>query len=162
MSRQIATIGVYGTTRKSFFDALRSFGATHFVDIRRRRGLRGSQYAYANATELQRALKELEIEYSHELGLAPTKAIREVQKSADVAAGELKSQRQGLSPGFVRKFQEECLESFDGQAFIQQFPEGARIVFFCVERKPEACHRSLVAEELAHLDGGQWRDITPA
>jgi len=161
MARQIATIGVYGTSSQSFFDALRRFGATHFVDIRRRRGLRGSQYSYANATALQEHLKKLGIAYTHELDLSPTPEIREVQKNADALGGEAKQSRTSLSPAFVDRFKRERLGPFDVRQFLERFPDDARIVFFCVERTPEACHRSIVADAVADEEGAGWSDITP-
>jgi hypothetical protein len=69
MPKEIATIGVYGTTESSFFRALQEFGTTHFVDIRRRRGMRGSKYAYANSSALQRSLTALDINYLHDVQL---------------------------------------------------------------------------------------------
>ena len=40
---RVLTIGVYGSERETFFDALQTAGADEFVDIRRRRAVRGSR-----------------------------------------------------------------------------------------------------------------------
>lgn len=161
MTRQFFTIGVYGTTESSFFNALAEHGITHFVDIRRRRGMRGSQYAYANASALQKKLKDLGIEYVHHLELSPTKEVREAQKAVDAAVGTTKTTRTELGYEFVRRYQSECLSHFDSKEFLDQFPAGAKLVLFCVEKQPQACHRSLLAERIQADSGVAWRDITP-
>jgi uncharacterized protein (DUF488 family) len=161
MSRTLSTIGAYGTTESSFFKSLVDNGVTHFVDIRRRRGMRGSQYAYANASALQQKLKELGIEYLHFLELSPTKEIREAQKAVDAAVGTTKSTRIELGSEFMRRYESECLSQFDAKEFLVQFPQGAHIVLFCVEKQPQACHRSLLAKCIESESGVAWRDITP-
>jgi len=161
MNRTLFTIGVYGTTEGSFFRSLVEHEVTHFVDIRRRRGMRGSQYAYANASALQRKLKELGIEYVHFLDLSPTKEIREAQKAVDAAVGTTKSARIELGSEFVRRYESECLSQFDAKEFLGRFPQNARLALFCVEKQPQACHRSLLAKRIESEAGVSWLDITP-
>lgn len=161
MIRQVFTIGVYGTTQESFFRSLADHGVTHFVDVRRRRGMRGSQYAYANASALQKKLRELGIEYVHHLELSPTKEIREAQRAVDAAAGTTKMARTELGSEFVRRYETECLGHFDAAAFLGAFPENANLALFCVEKQPQACHRSLLAMRIEQATGLDWRDITP-
>ncbi|MFN2179799.1 MAG: hypothetical protein ACK2UV_09955, partial [Candidatus Promineifilaceae bacterium] len=55
----IVTIGVYGFDETTFFQALKDAGVDTFCDIRRRRGVRGSRYAFANSKRLQKRLAEL-------------------------------------------------------------------------------------------------------
>lgn len=149
MSPEIFTIGVYGFTEKGFFDTLREAGIDTFCDTRRRRGLRGSEYAFANATRLQRELEELGIRYHHVLELAPSNAVREAQAEEDRASRTAKRQRTALGPAFIEAYGNECLSGWDSAAFLAGLgPEARRIVLFCVERDPQACHRSLVAERL--------------
>lgn len=50
---RIATIGVYEFDAAGFLRALEGAGVTQVMDIRQRRGVRGSQYAWANARRLQ-------------------------------------------------------------------------------------------------------------
>jgi len=161
MSVQIHTIGVYGTSELSFFRALVDHKITHFIDVRRRRRLRGSQYAYANASALQQRLEELGIEYVHRVDLAPSLETRATQSAVDAAAGTTARVRAKLGSVFVRRYDAECLNGLDRAEFLHQFPGEARIVLFCVEHEPEACHRSLLAKHLQAAASSEWRDITP-
>lgn len=146
---QIVTLGVYGSTEDSFFGALRDAGVDTFVDVRQRRGLRGSQYAYANSTRLQQRLAELGIRYVHLKDLAPTSSVRERQKAADKQAGISKRDRDRLGEAFVEAYQSEILAPYDLDAFFEALPEDAQTVaLFCVEQAPAACHRSLLADAL--------------
>jgi uncharacterized protein (DUF488 family) len=157
--REIATIGVYGTTEDSFFQAIKDFKTTHFVDIRLRRGLRGHEYAYANSTALQQKLAKLGIEYRHELDLAPTRAILDAQHEVDKETHTATRKRETLSDAYKDHFKKERLSHVDPKALLNTFPENARIILFCVEHSPLACHRSIVADLLAK---DNWKDITPA
>ena len=151
---KIVTLGVYGSTESDFFAALRAAGVDTFCDLRRRRGVRGSAYAFANRRRLQARLVELGIRYLHLKELAPSPALRRRQKAADRAERTAKRERTGLSDLFVAGYHEECLGSFDSHRFLDQLGPQARVVaLFCVERAPAACHRSLVAERL-HQDLG--------
>jgi uncharacterized protein (DUF488 family) len=143
------TIGVYGFTEDRFFESLRSAEIDTFCDLRRRRGLRGSEYAFANAKRLQAELEKLGIRYRHFLELAPDPELRTAQAAEDRTTHTAKRQRSELSPGFVAGYQESCLAHFDSAAFLADLgPEVKRVVLFCVEREPAACHRSLVAARL--------------
>src|SRR4051812_8343652 len=75
----VATIGVYGATLDSFLAALREANVELVLDVRQRRGVRGSEYAWANAQRLQAALAEAEIAYEHHKELAPTTELRQLQ-----------------------------------------------------------------------------------
>ena len=85
------TIGVYNSTEQDFFKKLTDNRIDTFCDIRQRRAVRGSKYAFVNSIRLQNKLAELEIKYGHILQLAPPVEIRELQKQADLQKGELKS-----------------------------------------------------------------------
>ncbi|GMV87897.1 MAG: hypothetical protein AMXMBFR81_08280 [Chthonomonas sp.] len=161
MSREIFTIGVYGTTESGFFQALSDHGITHFVDVRRRRGVRGSLHTYANAKALEAKLSAMGITYVHRQDLSPSLETRALQKAADAASDETKRGRTGLAPAFVQGYESDCLNHFDAVGFLTEFPADARIVLFCVESLPEACHRSLLAERLAQAEAKRWFDITP-
>ena len=159
MGRSIHTMGVFGSTRESFFNALKNSGVTHFVDIRRRRGVRGSDYSYANSKQLQSSLMALNIEYRHNLELAPTAETRKSQASADSISGQKKRSREFLTEEFCKLYSEETLINFSPIAFLSSFPENSVIVLFCVEKNAAACHRSLVANAITHASGIGWRDI---
>ena len=127
-----------------------------------RRGMRGSIYKYANATELQDRLLKLGIEYRHVLELAPTKEVREIQVNTDKRQHISISERVELDPDFAEAYRKERLGHFNLEEFIQGFPENARVVLFCVEAYVDACHRSIVAQAVQELTGQTVLDITPA
>jgi uncharacterized protein (DUF488 family) len=147
------TIGVYHSTGEEYFQKQTDNSIDTFCDIRQRRGVRGSQYAFVNSKRLQDKLNELGIKYRHILALAPTLEIRESQKKADTQTGELKRNRDKLGQVFIKTYKENVLEKFDLKLFIDELNEvGAKkVVFFCVEEKPEACHRKLVTDQLEKL-----------
>lgn len=160
--RKLVTIGVYGFDEAGFFHALRQAGVDVFIDIRQRRGVRGSQYAFANRARLQVRLQELGIAYLHLKALAPPPEIRQIQKDVDHIQGIRKSERAGLSPGFARAYQEQVLDLFDPQAFFSPLPPESRtLALFCVERQPSACHRSLLAQYLSTRYGFSVEDLLP-
>ncbi len=147
---KIVTIGVYGFDEAGFFAALREAGVDLFCDIRQRRGVRGSQYAFANSQRLQARLAAMGIGYLHYKELAPTPAVRARQDTADKASKTAKRQRTTLSTTFIEAYQSEILNQFDPQELIEALPPDTQVVaLFCVERDPAACHRSLVAAKLA-------------
>lgn len=159
---KIVTIGVYGYTPETFFDALQTAGVQVFYDIRWRRGVRGADYAFANHQRLQTRLESLGIAYVHRRDLAPAPGIRQRQYLVDVSQRVAKRQRDHLSPDFVAAYQQEVLAGFDPLAFLADLPDGARVAaLFCVERQPAACHRSLVAEALGQVPGVVVEHLLP-
>ena len=152
--QKIVTIGAYGYDASAFFSALQDARVDTFVDLRRRRGVRGATYTFANSRRLQARLAAMDIRYLHRLDLAPTTAVRTRQKAADQKQGVAKRDRETLDEAFVRAFQDEVLASFDSRSFLDDLDLNAQVVaLFCVEMRPEACHRSLVAQKL-HDDLG--------
>ncbi len=150
MIERVLTIGAYGFNERTFIDALKAAGADLFIDIRARRGMRGSAYAFANATRLQASLEAAGIRYTHAKELAPNEEVRDAQRNADATAGIAKRERVRLGDAFVAAYEHQCLSSFNPASFAERYVnEAKRPVLFCVEREPEACHRSLVAPRLA-------------
>lgn len=150
MKPKIITIGVYGFDENSFFDALCKAKVDTFCDIRSRRGVRGSTYAFANSLRLQERLAELGIRYLYRKDLAPTQGVRDRQAAADKATKTAKRKRTTLGEAFITAYRTECLAAFDPDSLLEDLEEDAQVVaLFCVEKAPEACHRSLVAETLA-------------
>ena len=143
--RRVATIGVYGFTAEDFLATLLENGVAELLDIRQRRGVRGSEYAWANAQRLQSALAESGIRYRHLPELAPTTELRELQYAEDARTGAGKRDRATLSPAFAERYEREILD----RAQLPALPERGVAALFCVETDPEACHRSLVAPRLA-------------
>jgi len=162
MTPEFVTIGVYGFDETSFFQALVDVGVDTVCDIRRRRGVRGAAYAFANSQRLQARLAELGIRYLHRLDLAPGEHARQQQEFADQAAGVAKRQREILDSAFIRAYRRECLADFDGRQFVVDLGPEARVVaLLCVERTPAACHRSLLADQLAAELGARVTHILP-
>jgi uncharacterized protein (DUF488 family) len=145
----IATVGVYGATLETFLRALREANVGQVIDVRQRRGVRGSEYAWANAQRLQAALADAEVDYRHAKELAPTTELRELQYREDDRAGVGKRSRTELAPEYVARYTREILGQADLAPIVAGLPNDAIGALFCVERDPEACHRSLVAERLA-------------
>jgi uncharacterized protein (DUF488 family) len=146
--QEIATIGVYGFDLPHFLAALREQGITTVVDVRQRRGVRGSEYAWANAKRLEAALADAGIGYVHMKELAPTTAMRELQYCEDARRGEGKRSRTRLAEGFVRAYTEQVLDSADLSP-LRELMRNGRPALLCVERDAPACHRSLIAARLA-------------
>ena len=148
---EFVTIGVYGWDAESFFSALQDARVDMLCDIRRRRGVRGSEYAFANSQRLQARLAELGIAYVHRLDLAPSLATRQTQYAVDEATKTAKRQRQVTSLAFADAYHAECLAGFDSRQFITELGDDGQVVaLLCVERDAAACHRSLLADQLAH------------
>src|SRR3982751_3335879 len=97
----IATIGVYDWDLEHFLAALDEHAVTQLLDVRQRRGVRGREYAWANAKRLQAALAGAGIDYGHHLELAPTTELRELQYAEDARRGEGKRSRSRLAPEYA-------------------------------------------------------------
>lgn len=161
MQRTIATIGVYGATLARFLQALADAEVTLVLDVRQRRGVRGPQYAWANSKRLQHALAEPGLGYRHLPQLAPTTELRRLQYAADDAAGVGKRSRKQLAPEYADRYRREILARADLGELVDALPETGIGALMCVERDPEACHRSLIAERLASDYGFAVVDLRP-
>ena len=151
--RTVATIGVYGSTLEAFLGALRTAEVGLVLDVRQRRGVRGSEYAWANSARLQVALAGAGVEYRHHRELAPTTELRRLQYREDARLGVGKRSRSELAPEYRERYTREILDEVDLATIVAGLPVGAASALLCVERDPEACHRSLVAERLAAEHG---------
>jgi len=158
---ELATIGVYGFDAASFMEALRGADVRMLIDVRQRRGVRGSEYAWANAARLQAALEEAGIDYRHVKELAPTTELRQLQYAEDARAGVGKRSRVELAPEYVARYTAEVLDPTGVEAVVDALPPDGRAALFCVERDPEACHRSLIAARVAEEHGIQVMHLRP-
>ena len=158
---RVATIGVYGFTAETFIAALRRAGATALLDLRQRRGVRGSEYAWANSRRLQAALAAAEIGYRHLPELAPTTRIRALQYRDDDRVGVGKRSRVELAAEYRERYSREILDQVDLGEILARLPAEGLPALMCVERDPQACHRSIVAEKLARAHGVSVVDIVP-
>jgi uncharacterized protein (DUF488 family) len=144
---RLSTIGVYGFDGPGFIRALKAEGVDTVVDVRQRRGVRGPEYAWANSARLQKALAEAGVGYRHMKELAPTTKMRQLQYREDAKRGEGKRSRTSLAPAYVRAYTNEILDPADLSPLVE-LAESAHPALLCVERDPEACHRSLIAARL--------------
>jgi len=119
------------------------------LDVRQRRGVRGSEYAWANSARLQAALAEAGIEYRHLKELAPTTELRQLQYAEDARAGVGKRSRKQLAPAYVERYTREILDRVGVDSVIEALPEEGLAALLCVERDAEACHRSLIAARVS-------------
>jgi uncharacterized protein (DUF488 family) len=147
--KRVATVGVYEATLERFLDGLGANDVRLVVDVRQRRGVRGSEYAWANAQRLQAALADAGIAYSHHKELAPTTELRHLQYDADAKTGAGKRSRVALATEYVERYTREILGQVDLSGLVAEMPDDGTSALLCVERDPEACHRSLVADRLA-------------
>jgi uncharacterized protein (DUF488 family) len=159
--RTVATIGVYGWTLERFLGALAVAKVGEVMDVRQRRGVRGTEYAWANAKRLQAALAEAGIAYRHRPELAPTTELRRLQYAEDERLCVGKRSRGVLAPAYRERYTEEILERVDLGAVAAELPAGSATALLCVERDPEACHRSLIAARLAAEHGVDVRHLLP-
>ena len=155
------TIGVYDFDLPAFLDALRAANVRLLADVRQRRGVRGSRYAWANARRLQAALADAGIAYSHHRDLAPTTELRQVQYAADDRLGVGKRSRAVLDPEYRDRYVNEILDRADLDALVAEMPAHSALALLCVEAAPEACHRSLIAERLEQRYGLPVTHVRP-
>ena len=157
----VATIGVYGFDRDAFLSALARARVGRLLDVRQRRGVRGSEYAWANSRRLQAALAEAGVEYRHHRELAPTTELRHLQYAEDERQGVGKRSRERLAPEYVERYTREILDRVDLAPIVADLPRAGAAALMCVERDPEACHRSLVAQRMARELGVRVVHLRP-
>ncbi|MBV9213307.1 MAG: DUF488 domain-containing protein [Actinobacteria bacterium] len=161
-SRRVVTIGVYGLTRDGFLEALRRADVGLLMDVRRRRGVRGAEYAWANAKRLQAALDEAGIEYRHHLELAPSAELRKAQFDEDKRGGVGPRSRRRIAAAYRDGYLAQVLDRVDLGAIVESMPRDSATALFCVEAAPEACHRALIAERMASDHGAAVEHLRPA
>lgn len=158
---KVVTIGVYGFDADTFLSALRDADARLLLDIRRRRGVRGAEYAWANARRLQAMLSDAGIDYHHLKELAPPTELLRLQHREDERQDVGKRSRRVLANEYARRYTSEILDRVDLDAIVAALPRDRATALLCVERDPEACHRSLVADRLASLRSVHIRHLRP-
>jgi uncharacterized protein (DUF488 family) len=130
------------------------------VDIRRRRGVRGAEYAFANVGRLTAALSANEIDYLHLLDLAPSKEMLTLQHEIDRQGAGVRS-RTALAPEYIRRYSREILGAADLDVVTDTLSRYARPALLCVEHDPATCHRSLAAAALAPRLGVTVEHLLP-
>ena len=160
--RTVVTIGVYGFDQAAFLAALARARVKVLLDVRQRRGVRGSEYAWANSARLQAALADAGIEYRHHKELAPTTELRRLQYAEDERLGVGKRSRVELAHEYRDRYTREILDEVDLQPIVASLPADGAAALLCVERDPEACHRSLIADRMAAEHGVSVRHLKPS
>jgi uncharacterized protein (DUF488 family) len=130
--------------------------------VRQRRGVRGTEYAWANAKRLQAALEDAGIAYRHLPELAPTTELRRLQYAEDDRQGVGKRSRTELAREYRERYTAEILDGADLSELASSLPDDGAAALFCVERDPEACHRSLIAERFAAEHGAEVTHLRPS
>src|SRR4051794_12986483 len=159
---RMVTIGVYGFDEESFLRRLRDADVRLLLDVRQRRGVRGPDYAWANSRRLQAALEEAGIAYEHHPELAPTTELRRLQYAEDDRMGVGKRSRTKLAPAYAERYTAEILDRADLGDVVSALPPDGAGALFCVERAPEACPRSLVADRLSAEHGIPVEHLRPS
>jgi len=149
----MVTVGVYGFDGESFLARLRQADVRLLLDVRQRRGVRGPEYAWANSLRLQAALARAGVAYEHHPELAPTTELRQLQYAEDDRQGVGKRSRRELVAEYTRRYTNEILDRADLTSIVSALPSQGIAALLCVERDPEACHRSLVARRLHEEHG---------
>jgi uncharacterized protein (DUF488 family) len=160
--KRLATIGVYGFTVEEFLRTLREADVRQILDVRQRRGVRGPEYAWANSKRLQAALAEAGVAYRHHPELAPTTELRQLQYREDDRHGVGKRSRVELAPEYRRRYVREILDPAELGELVSELPDVGAGALLCVERDPEACHRSLVATRVAADYGVSVMHLRPS
>jgi uncharacterized protein (DUF488 family) len=144
------TIGVYGRSSDQFFEKITSNNIDTFIDIRRRRAVRGSEYVFVNSNRLQLKLSEIGINYIHLNELAPTEEIISIQKDYDKSVNVATRKRDKLSDRFISEYKKSILDKYNMSDLFDQLNNlhSKRALFFCVEAEAEACHRSIITRKL--------------
>ena len=164
MSRQqmrLATIGVYGFDRPSFIACLLAAGIRTLLDVRQRRGVRGTAYAWANSLRLQAALEDASIGYRHLKHLAPTTELRQLQYAEDARVGVGKRSRRELAAAYVSGYTADILNGADLRPVLDVLRGEGPAALLCVERDAVACHRSLISQRLATAHGVLVNHLVP-
>lgn len=101
------------------------------------------------------------IAYRHHKELAPTTELRRLQYRADDEQGVGKRSRVTLATEYAERYEREILGQADLGELIADLPEVGAGALLCVERDPEACHRSLIAERLTSEHGFEVEHLRP-
>jgi uncharacterized protein (DUF488 family) len=145
---ELCTVGVYGFDGDSFVAALKDAAVDLVADVRRRRGMRGSEYAFANKGQLTERLRAEHIGYIALIELAPPKELLDYQHEIDRKTGGVRARTQ-LDPEYVRRYEQDVLGTVNLEFVAESLRPSTRPALLCVEADPTTCHRALAAAALA-------------
>ena len=138
---KLHTIGFTQRTAEDFFETLKRAGIDRLIDVRLNNI---SQLAgYSKKDDLRYFLRSIcNIDYHHELTLAPTKEMLDTYRGGNVAWDD-------YEPQFRALLRERKVERTLNRDLFAGKP-----VLLCSEFGAEHCHRRIVAEYLAKKWGG--------
>jgi hypothetical protein len=87
--------------------------------------------------------------------------MRRLQYREDDRLGVGKRSRTRLAEEYRRRYLAEVLDRIDLREVVDQLPADGIAALLCVERDPEACHRSLIAGLLAERHGARISHLRP-
>jgi uncharacterized protein (DUF488 family) len=129
---KLFTIGFTRKSASSFFEALKNTGIRKVIDTRLNNTSQLSGFAKQN--DLKYFLSQIgDIEYSHELSLAPTQEILDAYKKKQMSWED-------YSNKYINIIRNRQVEHIISQESLQD------ACFLCSEDKPHFCHRRLAAE----------------
>lgn len=131
---KIYTIGFTKKSAKDFFNTLKKNNISRLVDIRLNNA---SQLAgFSKGADLKYFLKELcQIDYTHDINLAPTKEILDDYKKHKITWTQ-----------YENRFNDLLTNRNIISSLNSYLKEPGAICLLCSESTPENCHRRLVAE----------------
>ncbi|OEH86866.1 hypothetical protein BHU72_00965 [Desulfuribacillus stibiiarsenatis] len=131
---KLFTIGFTKKPASTFFDLLKNNNVKTVIDIRLNNY---SQLAgFAKGNDLKYFLKEIcNIDYTHNIDLAPTKEILDNYKTKKIIWSE-----------YVDQFTDLLENRYMAEYISKNISEFENACLLCSELKPDKCHRSLVAE----------------
>lgn len=132
---KLYTIGFTKKSAKQFFELLKNNDIQKLLDIRLNNA---SQLAgFTKSADLKYFLKELcNIQYAHNVGLAPTKDILDDYKKKKITWKEYEERFNSLLDR----------RNINGSLTKDFVNDSETICLLCSESTPENCHRRLVAE----------------
>ncbi len=134
----LTTIGFSKKSLRTFVSALQTNKVTRLIDTRLQNT---SQLAgFAKKDDLEFILELLNIEYVHDLSLAPTEGLLKAIKHKDISWGEFET-------AFLDLLSQRKIETGMQKMLGDGVP-----CFLCSEEKPHHCHRRLVVEYLREFD----------
>ena len=157
----IATIGDVRLDVGRFLRALRAADVRVLIDVRQRRGVRGSEYAWANSARCRRPWVRPASNTAITRSWRRPPSCGKLQYREDAKSGAGKRSRTELAPEYRDRYTSEILSQVDLAAFVASLPSDGTTALLCVERDPEACHRSLIAERLAAKHGLSVTHLRP-
>ncbi|WP_047150828.1 DUF488 domain-containing protein [Aneurinibacillus tyrosinisolvens] len=139
MNFQIYTLGFSKKSLRQFVDFLQEGNINRLIDTRLNNTSQLS--GFSKKGDLEYIMELVNIDYRHDVSLAPTEEILTSYKKKAITWGE------------YEKHYIELLYKRKIETRIPEILEDKRVCFLCSEDKPHHCHRRLLAEYIQnHID----------